>query len=44
MCKRCEYLARRAADVNGEIMTDGRGVEEVKFDGFAVEHANLLAL
>jgi hypothetical protein len=44
MCKRGEDLARRPAHVYGSTKTDGGRVEEVKIDGFAGEHANLLAL
>jgi hypothetical protein len=44
MCKRGEDLARRSTYVNGGTKTDGSRVEEVKIDGFAGEHANLLAI
>jgi hypothetical protein len=39
VCKRCEDLARRAADANDDIKIGGSRVEEVEIDGFAGEHA-----
>src|SRR5580693_1283181 len=44
MCKRGEDLARRPGHFDGGTKTDGRRVEEVKIDGFAGEHAILLAV
>jgi hypothetical protein len=44
VCERCENLAGRAADVNGEVKMNGSRVEKVEIDGFAGEHTNLLAL
>jgi hypothetical protein len=44
MCKRGEGLARRSAHINGGTKTDGSRVQEVKIDGFAGDHANVLAV
>jgi hypothetical protein len=44
MCHRGEDLARRSGHAARDTYTDGSCVEEVKIDGFAGEHANLLAV
>jgi hypothetical protein len=43
MCERGEDLAWRSAHADGGTKTDWGRLEEVKIDGFAGEHPNLLA-
>jgi hypothetical protein len=44
MCKRGEDLARRSTNFDGGTKSSGSRAEEVKIDGIAGEHPNLLAV